>query len=1092
MKNNHSSYILSYINMLSAKLSELRGLIDGSPRSGALEVEAKFGVYNERGFNSGVPFVHYDRLFTLLSQSASVQHSEQESHVAQMDGYRRVTTGDIVNYQLKTRVAEVDLPEYDIRVSVSTEEELPGPPPNFRPTVMRDRTRHMFTLPNNLARVDMTHVMMNDEDRVMRPRYEVEIEFLGAPDQLDKFSEDIQRVFKWLNGTYQVYTTMTKRTLNQDIARILGGSMPGLIDKGVLVEARNIKRRDLVFGGVVGNPKTNYLVTFKADGLRKLLVFHTTGIWLVFPPYDFNLVISGAVNNEGLKKLLAALNGTVLDGELVKPAIASPVMYSYYAFDCLSFRGNNAIQNSSYADRRKKVDEVARVITGNTISIAAKETHELNTPDDFFRVIKSMLDRRGTLPYLDDGLIFTPGQTPYNNYSQHVSLHRRVLTSQPDICKWKPTSDLTIDFSIKVVEEGKLELYSYDDETNKLVPFKGSLINPVTSDMIDHYNELTIGKPTNTIVEYEWKDNMFRPRRIRYDKSGPNRLSIALDNWDDIRKPISEQEISGENLAMTFSYHNRIKRDLFSKLAPGSNILDIGSGRGGDISKWKGLNGKVVAVEPNYINRAELEKRIELYGVKDRIRVVPSGGENTAAITAAVREFIPGGKVDAVTLMLSLSFFWETPASLNALVETIRSTLKPNGIVLFLTIDGDVVQDMFVGTDELQLVTAKMKIYPPNPPYGRPIDFILPDTIVGEQREYLVHLKDLSEKLGPLGFNLAEKKRADQEKLLSPENMRFSSMYSYGYYQGGGAVAAAENVPAPVPVPAPPAPSVCHKKYIPENQRLRPQSVSARGGDDNSLPIRCSWSNDLYRIATIGDGNCFVHSLLKSFYRPYQENGDYRYRVDMAKKIRRDLALILTEENPDYPGHTYWSTTGNGALPRLTMQEVLDPNIIEAYNVDYSVAGIQRLLNSNRFLGNETYSLVADVFNLDVYILQATADELYPQTNTLYSHPANRPRNAVIIMGDGNHFEVIALRTPTGLQTIFPPGDPFLQTLNGVFKEVNACDNQGVYDPDETFIKDVTDTFLVDGGQIPWASIEEIFREDDYFRLDMERLFPTV
>ena len=73
--------------------------------------------------------------------------------------------------------------------------------------------------------------------------------------------------------------------------------------------------------------------------------------------------------------------------------------------------------------------------------------------------------------------------------------------------------------------------------------------------------------------------------------------------------------------------------------------------------------------------------------MSSRVIVVPTGGEDFVTISNAVKEFIPGGKVDAVSLMLSLSFFWQSNETLNSLVNTIISVLKPGGKIIFLTIN---------------------------------------------------------------------------------------------------------------------------------------------------------------------------------------------------------------------------------------------------------------------------------------------------------------------------------------------------------------------------------------------------------------------
>lgn len=1310
--------------MLSGKTHEIRRLYDQyadivrpqetlDPRSitrvtplHILELEAKYGYYTPRGFNSNVPFIHFERLLNVLRSRAgreimrgSIVSEEvtQESHVAQSGNIRRVTItafGDepeTILWQRKQRIQDFELPEYDIRVSVNREDnltptEIPQP---FIPDVVRERTRHSFTLANGLIQVDMTEVMMRAEDKVVRPRYEVELEYLGRVNDLPIFEEHMSLIFRFLRGTNLVYTNTIKNRLIMDSIKILGGARPDMIDKDVLVEARNIKRRDLVWGGIVGNRETSYLITFKADGLRKMLIIHATGIWLVYPPFEFNLVLNLSLNVPQLDKLLGGFAGTIFDGELVtpKPEANKQVAYWYLAFDCLSFRGNAAIQNQGYAQRQQVVNAIAGAMKTQILTIDTKDTKEIKTPLDFFNLVAEFLDKRATLDYNEDGLIFVPANIKYNPHSEKYKLHDRSLVRIPDICKWKGVEDITIDFAIKRVEpqgtQNRLELYSYDEESETMVPFVGDIINPLTPDMIDHDNPLTLNKPTNLVVEYEWvplpgpllefqdkRFGIFRPRRIRYDKSGPNRLSIALDDWEDIMNPITEEDIRGESLMMVFSYHNRIKKGLYHVIPRGSNILDIGSGYGGDVSKWGGLatkvkgaiqpaTGLVVAVEPSERNRRELLSRINTFKMQDRVSVVATGGEDTVNITKAVREFIPGGKVDVITLMLSMSFFWASDAHLDALIATIITNLKPGGMILFLTVNGDVIEQIFepaLGGDYITdktIATAQLHLYPrPNVGFGRPIDFFLPDTIVGEQREYIVHLRDLSLRLAQYGFTLAEVHRAEGERLLSDSNSLFSSMYSYGYYVNDNKTALIEyeqtarfpvntilpaiplptkspniqmNQPSPqtippivatplppttprlthigtsprspprspiiqqvptlptpvtvtagttpivptIPPPSPrppviipspaqtqpispvvtvpttieppqtpkptivipplnqgpttPNPTIVIPPVIPniltqigqgilipklnkyqiEQTQLSwlPVSYAGKGGriregpannDDTYAPLTCTWYDNLVRIATIGDGSCFIHAVLKGFYKAYQETNGARYRLSAASQIRRDLAIVLGLENPQYPGHTYWETSARGAFPRMVMQQINDEDLVRQLRVDYSLAGLQRLFNSTSQLGDEVYTFVADALNIDIYVLRATRQDLYPHLHT------RRPgvlRNGIVVIGNMYHYEVLAVNGEHGFQTLFPPNDPFLEALTDVFVgdgDFNDIVNNVPYNPDDSFIQDVIEAFMTpEGFQLP-PIVTEIFPETDPFRQALNRLAPRI
>jgi len=1228
--------------MLTNKLSDIRSIFDVNhsfvrdpslpSQTTILELEAKYGFYSGKNFNSTVPYIHYERLMSRLRQLPLIPETIEESQVSQLDDIRRITTihlGNIpetVEWQRKRRVSDINVENYDIRISANIEETIQEKdiPKNFKPTTIRDRTRHSFILLNNLVKVDMTSVMMRGKDNIIRPIYEVEVEFLGTKDQLNIFLEKVEYIFKMLRGTNIIYTTDLKNQLISDTISILGGSRDNMIDKSVLVEARNIKSRDLVYGAIVGNdhilndkilsiPRrsdkpsngSNYMITFKADGLRKMLIIHTSGIWLVYPPYEFNLTLNSSSGGPQVDTLLKTLTGTILDGELVIPHVPNNIAYWYLGFDCLSFRGKAGIQKNPYTERQKIVNAIAGAIKTPILTVDTKDTEEIKSPSDFFRLVREFLDKRDSLPYQEDGLIFVPIDTFYNPRSQDYPLHERSLSSIPDICKWKKSTDITIDFSIKWLPGNLLDLQVYDELNSKTIPFRGTTINPITSDMIDHTNPLTKDKHTDTVVEYEWvslpglsvnrrPNGIFRPRRIRPEKSGPNRLAIALDDWEDIMNPIAEKEIRGETLKMAFGYHNRIKKGLYSLLTKqdkkkniGVNIIDIGSGWGGDTAKWKQLRdrenptntGFVVAVEPNINNRKELRSRIETFELNDRVIVVETGGEDTVEITKAVRENIPGGKVDAVTLMLSMSFFWASNEHLDALVKTIVTNLKEGGKIIFLTIDGDVVEQLFEPAlggkykEDINILDAKMHLYgrSEDVKFGRALDFSLSNTIVGDQREYLVHIQDFTLRLEKYGITLYEIHRAEGEKLLSESNSLYSSMYSYGYYvkdmkhgEDGGIVAniilptiptptkmdnkvvilpaksprkdlnlplipilpesqklyekvADIKLPAksprkdlPLPlIPILPEPQKLYEqykkpnKYEIENNQLTALTVTYIGkkgelingaaiNDDTYAPLKCTWYDNLIRIATIGDGSCFVHAVLKGFYPSYQENNDARYRLDLVANLRRDLGVGLSLENDEYPGYTYWETTARGSFVRMVMQEINYEDLIGELRVDYSLAGLQRLFNSTSQLGDEVYTYVSEVLKVDIYVLRGTSDDLYPHYNT---RKEGVVRPAVVVVGNTYHYEVVGINKADGIQTLFLENDPFLEAISKLFigdTDFDDINNKIKYNPDQGFIDSFVDTFTNQNGLNIPPVVYDIFPESDPFRMMLSRLMDVI
>jgi hypothetical protein len=265
----------------------------------------------------------------------------------------------------------------------------------------------------------------------------------------------------------------------------------------------------------------------------------------------------------------------------------------------------------------------------------------------------------------------------------------------------------------------------------------------------------------------------------------------------------------------------------------------------------------------------------------------------------------------------------------------------------------------------------------------------------------------------------------------------------------------------------------------------------AAWNDDTYAPLTCTWYDNLVRIATIGEGSCFIHSVLKAMYPPYQENNDASTRLEMAAAVRRDLAWLLGNENPKYPGHSYWETSGQGSFPRMVMQQIINENLIEDIGVDYSLSGLQYLFNSLSYLGNEVYAYVADALNIDIYVLLATQVDLQP----IFS--SRRPeiiRDAIVIIGNTEHYEVLAVSIHDEFQTVFPPDDPFVTVLTEVFiSDFSDIINAIPYDPDAVFINDILNTFTIDGTfTIPPVTYEIFPHEIDPFRKQLDRLLPQI
>ena len=781
-KNTKSMFTQKNINTIQQIYSNHIGKV------GAIELEAKFGYYNDRGFMSDVPSMHFERLLNILRFKIGNEIIE-ESNVVHMGGdIRRVCTipknddPETILWQKKTKIHDIDIFPYDIRISLNIEEDViplsspitsspashssspsssssssspssssashssspsssPFPSPSSSPfpsssssassslfpsssassnsstaistgdldnsqtgsfvsTVnriratrstsshssssltsprssssstshrlstridttnlklrsIRERTRRSFIIPQYFCKIDMTEVNMQIplrghagtlsqvmtstlQHRISKPRYEIEVEYTNNTlDEIHKFDEMVQIVFKWLRGTYNLYTGIDKQQLNTDVSNILSRTLhtnssytstsnssnftsmnnssdfldttnttnntargttnsttnSTLINKNVLVDIRNIKWDDMVWGGVVGNSSTTYDITYKVEGIRKLLIIHTTGLWLVFPPYEFNLILKPS-DDMGIDFNLLS----IFDSEL---SIPKKILTSHYIIlnDCLCWKGDKNIQNKPRSQRLKCLEKIKDIINkccGNIITLETKPTYDVGSVDSFFDIVKKYIDHHQEQNYVVEGLIFTPMNMPYsfskknyyNNFrnvykcrSYSKYMEQRNLTTYPDVCKWIFSDNITIDFAIRWIENGNLRLYSYDDISNVLVPFTGTTCYPFDNHMINKYDPLILNQPTNLVVEFSWdrRGGQLKAQKLRFDKTHPNKLCTAIEYWKDIMDPIMSNDLTGDSLGLVHFYHQKIKHMLYKNIPKGSNILNIGSAYG--------------------------------------------------------------------------------------------------------------------------------------------------------------------------------------------------------------------------------------------------------------------------------------------------------------------------------------------------------------------------------------------------------------------------------------------------------------------------------------------------------------------------------
>lgn len=698
-------------------------------------------------------------------------------------------------------------------------------------------------------RIDLTYVEETNLKRGsnVRIHYEVELERIGKVD-IESFEEALWLLLSWSQNVKNPKNTryvlslpeksyaiakhnsfFLKEVRNPKLAMRMSKD-PFLIFKDYWNKPVPLKLREMI------NPKFDPAITVKYDGTRRFLLIDSEGIYFFAPPKEVKRIGNG--NKE--------FSGTFIDGEYM------PETNEYFAFDILFFKGRDVrvsnfferqsllktvknprpfnikyklkkyfmkhlmsfqekkmltiakkdsvsksqkeittLKSSLRKAKRSEKKEIKKRIKALEKSIAkelkliekfsgiGKEGFYENSRDSIERMRELEKNREGST----DGLIY-----------QSLGRYKNKYTY-----KWKPLHLITIDFQLipKMDEKGNIEkdvflTYVSKFERGKvvMVPFFGNKKSPFDGEITIKGGEIDGSPVSNAIVECRWdfdKDALVA-LRIRFDRDKPNRMLVANSNWMDMHNPIYEETLEGETLQVARIYFNDYKKLLIEKYAKGKVILDIGSGRGGDMMKWNNAGvKKVFSVEPNKENRTELKRRRDNMKLTTKVIVIPAKAQNTEKITKKVK------KVDGVVSFFSLTFFFKSVKIFDGLIETIDSVVESGGFFMGIVLDGertrmfledfkveeDIPEDEGVVYENSAFSIEQASIFSEdieNNPFGDEIviDIVDSDVMVKEQTEWLVYFEILKKELSSKGFTLERTDFLDKNSIYQqlPEDSK--------------------------------------------------------------------------------------------------------------------------------------------------------------------------------------------------------------------------------------------------------------------------------------------------------------------------------
>jgi SAM-dependent methyltransferase len=191
-------------------------------------------------------------------------------------------------------------------------------------------------------------------------------------------------------------------------------------------------------------------------------------------------------------------------------------------------------------------------------------------------------------------------------------------------------------------------------------------------------------------------------------------------------------------------FNNSVKRILYNKYCCKKSVLDLASGKGGDLNKLFLCNVKsVLGYDINEDSVKESNKRLKEYPQDFQNKVKYYNKDLCKEI------ILLSEPVDVVSCMFAFHYFIE---NFDIIIKSINKNLKKEGYFIGCCFDGNLIKERL----NSPFLDNHFNIIKLN---ENEINVLLKETVLNDpEPEYLVDFSDLTEKMIHNGFKLIENK----------------------------------------------------------------------------------------------------------------------------------------------------------------------------------------------------------------------------------------------------------------------------------------------------------------------------------------------
>lgn len=679
----------------------------------------------------------------------------------------------VVTTMMKQNLRKYDVYDYDLRISVSYERCGVNIPDQEAYYLVRDKTRTSFMLP--FGKLDLTVVeQRNRDDDTSITKYEVEMEITSCNmegNDCTVIMHFLTLVLQNRQDNFFVISGNERRRVYYEYKTIMNNGY----FVGAQPETLHKERISTLY-------KSEYSVTDKADGERYLLIINADGL-VYFMDNNLMKILKTDIFCNNYRSV-------IIDGELVK---YENKIY-FLAFDLLAYNNKDIRGNQEYNLKRRLevLDKIVNELSPSQFyHISVKKYYFGNV----FSGAKCILDSVDEKFYENDGLIFTPVNEPYP-----------VVKKWSNLLKWKPAEMNTIDFYAKrVSSNGDIsvwQLYVQDQvETGNVSKktthavlfdverFSVNQVGLVTYETTfsDSLLDKTTGEPykSDTVIEFRWDFTVskFVPLRTRWDKTANprkhgNYSKVALDIWNNINNPIEKEyllkfysagarDCKDPYFERMRRFHNKIKEYLYNKYCKDTNnLLELCSGRGGDLHKWS--FNSVKRVDGYDISEKSIEECKRRLGTIRNGNVLDYNFYKLDLTRDDAYEIIYknnlSGKFNSVCCQFGVHYFFESERTFDNILKVLKTNLSTDGHFIVTFMDNTCLNELFGDKNSVsyekdgEVVYTLERIVNKNSTFGNKLKITLNgNNILGEgSDEWIIDFDNFCKDMEKNGFECVE------------------------------------------------------------------------------------------------------------------------------------------------------------------------------------------------------------------------------------------------------------------------------------------------------------------------------------------------